>query len=103
MFTSILTEVSVLLPSITDIEPDAGIIGSNAEGRAEALIALIFWVIQVAVIIWFAIAIAGFGRAKSNNPAQMDAARKNMSYAIGALILWGGFGLIVQIATGILA
>lgn len=88
---------------ITDIDPDPGVIGAENVQKVNGVIAFFFWVILSGLILWLGVAILGFSAARKHNPAATEAAKKNLSYSVVALVLYGGLSTIVQITTGVLA
>jgi len=90
------------LDDITDTTPSAGAIGSEAEQKVKGLIALFLWFAVGLMFIGLVWAITSFTLARHNNPQRVDAAKRQLGYAIVGLILFGGAKVIYTTATGIL-
>lgn len=87
---------------ITDIDPDAGVIGSDNVAKVNSIVALVWWISSALLVIWLVVGIVGFSSARKNNPAATEAAKKNLNNSIIALVLYGGLSTIVKITTGLL-
>ncbi len=87
---------------ITNINPDPGVIGADNVAKIHGIIAFFFWTISAGLVIWLAVGILGFSSARKHNPAATEAAKKNLTYSIVALVLFGGLATIVKISTGLL-
>lgn len=87
---------------ITDINPDAGVIGSDNIAKVNGVVALVWWVASALLVIWLVVGIVGFSSARKNNPAKAEAAKSNLTNSIIALVLYGGLSTIVKITTGLL-
>jgi hypothetical protein len=87
---------------ITNISPDSGVIGSANVAKLHGIIAFFFWAVSAGLVIWLAVGILGFSAARKHNPSATEAAKKNLTYSIVALVLFGGLSTIVKITTGLL-
>lgn len=99
---AVRTAQALRFDDITDIDPDAGVIGSDNVAKVNGIVALVWWICSGLLVIWLAVGIVGFSAARKNNPAKTEAAKQNLTYSIIALVLYGGLSTIVKITTGLL-
>lgn len=87
---------------ITDTTPDAGLIGADGQAKAKSIVALVLWGGIALMFVYLIVAFVMFAGARQNNPQKVEAAKRQVWFAIGGLVLFGGAQFITKTAMNLL-